>query len=483
MKKITKRLIIQSVSLLLFFALIIAILFGILFSRHTEELHQEELVHRSELISSTLADYFQTDTSMNQQSHGQNSNQGGYGAFLRFINQIAGEAVWVVDETLQPVISDHHQAGITNTPLPKQAKELVKKTYQNKKTNVTKDYQRLQLNELTVVTPILNGQQVQAVVVMHSQVNAIHKNQLSGYVMLLFSLLVSVLLASLLAWRLAKRFVRLISEMRNYVDDLANERFESRLKINTQDELQELGDQLSILSQRLAEAQDARKKKAQAEKDFLSQISHELRTPVMVIKSSLEAMDEGYLDAQEEKDYRRQLLIEVTSLERLVNDLLELSRLESTEFHLQKEPLDLLDCLNDALRSYRIPFKDKQQTVQFTNELTEKKMLNGDYQRITQMLKIILDNAQKYSPEGAVIQLTLGMVGADLEIILANPLVAANFAPQQLFDSFHRGPNAGQNGTGLGLAIAKQVVLRHQGSIRAETTAEQFLIRVQLPTL
>ena len=271
--------------------------------------------------------------------------------------------------------------------------------------------------------------------------------------------------------------------MRNYVDDLANERFESRLKINTQDELQELGDQLSILSQRLAEAQDARKKKAQAEKDFLSQISHELRTPVMVIKSSLEAMDEGYLDAQEEKDYRRQLLIEVTSLERLVNDLLELSRLESTEFHLQKEPLDLLDCLNDALRSYRIPFKDKQQTVQFTNELTEKKMLNGDYQRITQMLKIILDNAQKYSPEGAVIQLTLGMVGADLEIILANPLVAANFAPQQLFDSFHRGPNAGQNGTGLGLAIAKQVVLRHQGSIRAETTAEQFLIRVQLPTL
>lgn len=483
MKKITKRLIIQSVSLLLFFALIIAILFGILFSRHTEELHQEELVHRSELISSTLADYFQTDTSMNQQNHGQNSNQGGYGAFLRFINQIAGEAVWVVDETLQPVISDHHQAGITNTPLPKQAKELVKKTYQNKKTNVTKDYQRLQLNELTVVTPILNGQQVQAVVVMHSQVNAIHKNQLSGYVMLLFSLLVSVLLASLLAWRLAKRFVRPISEMRNYVDDLANERFESRLKIATQDELQELGDQLSILSQRLAEAQEARKKQAQAEKDFLSQISHELRTPVMVIKSSLEAMDEGYLDAQEEKDYRRQLLIEVTSLERLVNDLLELSRLESTEFHLQKEPLDLLDCLNDALRSYRIPFKDKQQTVQFTNELTEKKMLNGDYQRITQMLKIILDNAQKYSPEGAVIQLTLGMVGADLEIILANPLVAANFAPQQLFDSFHRGPNAGQNGTGLGLAIAKQVVLRHQGSIRAETTAEQFLIRVQLPTL
>ena len=222
MKKIANRLILQSVSLLLFFALIIAILFGVLFSRHTEELHQEELVHRSELISDTLADYFKTDTSSTSQNHGQNNGQGGYGAFLRFMNQIAGEAVWVVDEALQPVISDHHQDGTTNTPLPEQAQALVRQTYQNKETNVTKDYQFLQLNELTVVTPILSGQQVLAVVVMHSQVNAIHKNQLSGYVMLLLSLLVSVLLASLLAWRLAKRFVRPIAEMRAYVDDLAH---------------------------------------------------------------------------------------------------------------------------------------------------------------------------------------------------------------------------------------------------------------------
>ncbi|MDT2810466.1 HAMP domain-containing sensor histidine kinase [Enterococcus asini] len=483
MKKIANRLILQSVSLLLFFALIIAILFGVLFSRHTEELHQEELVHRSELISDTLADYFKTDTSSTSQSHGQNNGQGGYGAFLRFMNQIAGEAVWVVDEALQPVISDHHQDGTTNTPLPEQVQALVRQTYQNKETNVTKDYQFLQLNELTVVTPILSGQQVLAVVVMHSQVNAIHKNQLSGYVMLLLSLLVSVLLASLLAWRLAKRFVRPIAEMRAYVDDLAHERFETQLKIHTHDELQELGDQLTLLSQRLADAQEARKKKAQSEKDFLSQISHELRTPVMVIKSSLEAMEEGYLNDQEEKDYRRQLLIEVTSLERLVNDLLELSRLESTEFHLQKEPLDLLDCLNDALRSYRIPFKEKQQTLQFTNHLAQKKLMNGDYQRITQMLKIILDNAQKYSPEKAVIQLNLGMSGEDLEIILTNPLLDSGLDTQQLFDSFQRGRNPGQNGTGLGLAIAKQVVLRHQGVIEAQTPLGQFVIRIQFPTL
>lgn len=203
----------------------------------------------------------------------------------------------------------------------------------------------------------------------------------------------------------------------------------------------------------------------------------------MVIKSSLEAMEEGYLNAQEEKDYRHQLLIEVTSLQRLVNDLLELSRLESTEFHLQKEPLDLLDCLNDALRSYRIPFKEKQQTLQFTNQLSQKKLMNGDYQRITQMLKIVLDNAQKYSPEKAVIQLNLGMSGDALEIILTNPLLDSSLDTQQLFNSFQRGRNPGPSGTGLGLAIAKQVVLRHQGVIEAETPPGKFVIRIQFPTL
>lgn len=94
MRKIANRLILQTVSILLIFAFIIAILFGVLFAKQTEDLHQEEMVHRSELISNTMADFFANGSTTNQ-SHGQGSGMGGYGAFLRFLNQIAGEEIWI----------------------------------------------------------------------------------------------------------------------------------------------------------------------------------------------------------------------------------------------------------------------------------------------------------------------------------------------------------------------------------------------------
>ena len=83
----------------------------------------------------------------------------------------------------------------------------------------------------------------------------------------------------------------------------------------------------------------------------------------------LEAITDGYLSTQEEKEYLLQLLKESTNLERLINDLLELSRLQSTEFHLQKDLVDPLDCVNDALRSYRISLKEKGQEIRFRKSL------------------------------------------------------------------------------------------------------------------
>lgn len=483
MRKIAHRLILQTISVLVVFSIIIAGLFGILFAKQTEDLHQEELVHRSELISETMADYFATEKSAQQANRGQGNGMGGYGAFLRFLNQIAGEEVWLVNKELKPLIRDHHQATDETGALLAQANSLVAKAYQTKQMTIDKKRTFFQLQELTVVTPILANETVSGVVVMHSQVSAIHKNQFSGYFMLLVSLIAAAIVAGLLAWRLGKRFVRPIAEMRNYVDDLANESFQGNLSIHTKDELQELGDQLSVLSQRLDKAKQAREKKEQSEKEFLSQISHELRTPIMVIKGSLTAINEGYLDTKEEKSYLQQLTNEVTGLERLVNDLLELSRLESIEFQLKKTTIDLLDCLNDAQRSYRVSFKEKNQRLEFKNELQHKQVMKGDYLRLTQAFKILLDNANKYAPEGSVITLTVRSTGQAFEIQLTNLQKESTSNPQELFDFFKRGKQTSEGGTGLGLAIARQVILRHQGEIAAESTNDSFTITILLPYL
>ncbi|MGO3603468.1 MAG: HAMP domain-containing sensor histidine kinase [Enterococcus malodoratus] len=477
MKKITTRLIQQFVGLLLVFATMIALFFGILFAKQTEDLHQEEMTHRSELISKTLADYFD-NTPRSHTNHDSSSN--GYGAFLRFLNQIAGEDIWILDEQMNSLIDYHH---LNQGHPPANAKDLVTDTFKTKKTQVTKKREFFQLQELSVGTPILLDGKIKGVVLMRSQVDAIHKNQLSGYWMLLVSLFVSVLIASLLAWRLSKRFVKPIEEMRIYADQLAQENYQAPLAIQTKDELQELGDQLKLLSQRLTTAKKARENKTQAEKDFLSQISHELRTPVMVIKSSLEAINEGLLNSAEEKAYLQQLLLESTNLERLVNDLLELSRLQSVEFRLQKEKINLLDCIDDAIRSYRLPLKEKQQQIQISNQLDTPRMINGDYLRITQALKILIDNANKYAPNSSMIILQITEKGEYLELILENSLMKPLTDVSHLFDSFQRIEQNHTSGTGLGLAIAKQVIHRHQGKIRAEADENRFRMILLLPYL
>ncbi|MBU5362040.1 HAMP domain-containing histidine kinase [Enterococcus raffinosus] len=482
MRKIFNRLITQSVILLLFFSVIIALVFGVLFAKQTEDMHQEEMINRAELISKTMEDFFKLETKDSQDRGGKSGGMGGYGAFIRFLNQIAGEEVWVLNKQMEPIIEDHHK-DITRKDPPAGTQTLLTKTYQTKQTQIEKKRAFVQLQDLTVTTPIKSDGVVKGVVVMHSKVTAIHKNQLSGYLMLVISLLAAVVIASLLAWRLAKRFVQPIYTMKSYVDDLANEKFDTELKLNTHDELEELGNQLSILSQRLLTARQEQEKKKQAEKDFLSQISHELRTPVMVIKSSLATIKAGYVDNDDEKKYLDQLIVEANGLERLVTDLLELSRLESTEFQLQKEPIDLLDCIEDAMRSYRVAIKDKQQTTEFENSLTERRLIEGDYFRMTQLFKILLDNANKYAPAKSLITISVKEKGRDLEISVTNSQTVANVDTEKFFDSFQRGKQLTEDGTGLGLAIAKQVVVRHNGQIHAESIDKKFIIKIILPCL
>lgn len=475
MKKITIRLIQQFVGLLLIFATMIALFFGLLFAKQTEDLHLQEMTHRSELISETLSDYF-TEAPLVHSNHDRGAN--GYGAFLRFLNQIAGEEVWILNEQMDSLIDYHH---LNQKQQPAKSRILVTNTFQTQKNQVAKKRRFLQLQELSVATPILAEGKVMGVVLLHSKVDTIHKNQLSGYLMLLVSLVISVIIAGLLAWRLSKRFVKPIEDMRNYADQLAQENYQDQLKIQTHDELQQLSDQLNFLSQRLAEARRAREGKEQAEKDFLSQISHELRTPVMVIKSSLEAIDEELLDPEEEKGYLKQLLLESSNLERLVNDLLELSRLQSTEFHLQKKLIDPLDCIEDALRSYRLPLKEKGQQAKLTNRLEGPRMINGDYLRITQALKNLLDNANKYAPGDSLIAVILAEEDENLQIIIENRLERPITDISHLFESFQRGEQSEITGTGLGLAIAEKVIQRHQGKIWAEADQEMFKVTILLP--
>ena len=481
MKRIANRIFRQSLVLLLVFVLLIAILFGFLFAKHTEDIHREDLVRRNELIASTMRDYFKENPDLAKQNRGKNG-MNGYGAFLRFLTQIAGEKIWIVDENMNLLMNSSHQSSKIVSNPPQDIQNLVTLAYQDKNTKIDTQQNFFQLEKMTVITPIIDDSNIFGAVIVYSNVNESHQNQWTGYVLLLISLCGATIIASFLARKQAKKFALPITKMKDYVDDLANENYCTSIMIDTQDELGELGKQLAFLSNCLKEAKNTRETKKQAEKDFLSQVSHELRTPVMVIKSSLEIIYDGYLSNEESLEYIHQLIHEVTGLERLVTDLLALSQLESTEFHLEKEEIDILDCINDALRSQRVAFQRKNQIIQFENKLPERQLIVGDYLRLTQMFKILLSNANQYSLSGEDIHLLLRKKKSFLEILLKNPCIQEEQNNlNDLFLLFQRGHHIDTDGSGIGLAIAKQVVVRHHGTISAAVEDNFFIIQILLP--
>ena len=156
-----------------------------------------------------------------------------------------------------------------------------------------------------------------------------------------------------------------------------------------------------------------------------------------------------------------------------------MSRLQNTDFHIEKETLDLCAVVQDAVRGSRRLGLEKELTI--TAELDkEPYLLSGDYGRLRQMLMIFLHNSIKFSPEKSSIEVQL--VGNELRITDHGCGMKAEDVPHA-FDRFYKARNEqNKSGSGLGLAIAKQIALRHEMQLKLESeVGKGTTITVLLP--
>ncbi len=162
------------------------------------------------------------------------------------------------------------------------------------------------------------------------------------------------------------------------------------------------------------------------------------------------------------------MLNESKGLERLVNDLLELSRLQNTDFSIEMYEINLWYILKDAIRSASNIGRHKNITIEYISD-RDIFFVKGDYGRLRQMLMIIIDNAIKFSYENSRIQVSLD--GKTVEIKDEGTGISENELPH-IFDRYYSAaPSGNKSGTGLGLTIAKQIALRH--NIEVSVFSEQ----------
>ncbi|MFS0774536.1 cell wall metabolism sensor histidine kinase WalK [Neobacillus sp. 3P2-tot-E-2] len=205
-------------------------------------------------------------------------------------------------------------------------------------------------------------------------------------------------------------------------------------------------------------------------REFVANVSHELRTPLTTMRSYLEALADG---AWKDEDIAPNFL-EVTRTEtermiRLVNDLLQLSKLDSTDYRLNKEWVNFVDFYHRIIDRFEMA---KEQNVSFKRELpTHAIFVEIDEDKMTQVLYNIISNALKYSPEGG--QVTFSIKEEEEKIIVSVSDQGMGIPKEnisKIFDRFYRVDKARTRklgGTGLGLAIAKEMVNVHGGMIWA----------------
>ncbi len=221
------------------------------------------------------------------------------------------------------------------------------------------------------------------------------------------------------------------------------------------------------------------KKLAAVRKEFVANVSHELRTPLSVIKGYVETLVDGAEDipAEDRARFLKTIQRHTERLNSLLEDLLALSRLESINPGIRREPVDLNTLFSNIIDDYRARPTGKAHALDFIADhaITTVPM---DPLKITQAVENLIDNALKYTPKNSKILLTVTSKGSNEVIVCLQdngPGIPKEDIPH-IFERFYRvdkGRSREKGGTGLGLSIVKHIVQLHSGRVWVESQEGQ----------
>jgi|GEM_PF-721483 len=241
--------------------------------------------------------------------------------------------------------------------------------------------------------------------------------------------------------------------------------------------LMTIGHQIGIAVENARLAQQAAEVKILREIDrlrseLIANVSHELRTPLGLIKlsSSSLLMEDTDFDPATQEKFLRDISEETAKLETIVEHLLDLGRIENARLRLEKQPVDLKKLIGDTLKAME-PLSDRHHLV---SELpAQRLMVMADAKRVEQVLRNLVDNAIKYSPEGGTITVQAYPNNSEILITVSDGGIGIPVEEwDKIFDRFHRVENEvtrRMRGAGLGLAVCHGIIEAHGGRIWVES--------------
>ncbi|MBX9686973.1 MAG: HAMP domain-containing protein [Candidatus Obscuribacterales bacterium] len=289
--------------------------------------------------------------------------------------------------------------------------------------------------------------------------------------------LVAVILATAAALLLSKDIVDAVRILEHGTKRLNEGDLAARIDLQRSDELGRLAQDFNILAANL-EIHD------RAHKQWIADTSHELRTPVAVLRAQVEALQDG---VQEANPRTLQVLHdEVMSLGKLIDDLYDLARFDVKQLNFHLLPTEIASVLQDTVDSFAERFQQKRITLDNSKTKDLKSLVKADSSRLKQLFANLLENSLRYTEEGGRLEISSK---TEVDFLILNFADSAPGVPEELvlriFERFYRLESSRSReygGSGLGLAICKTIVESHGGSIVAGLSDLGGLkIEVKLP--
>jgi two-component system sensor histidine kinase BaeS len=276
-----------------------------------------------------------------------------------------------------------------------------------------------------------------------------------------FSAIAGLLFAAIISLILTMNITGPIRKLGRGTRGLISGEFKTRVSIQNRDELGKLSRDFNILAKTLD-------KNSESQKQWLADISHELRTPIAILKSELEAIDDGIREF--DKETLQSLTHEVKRINNLVNDLYELTLADLGAMKYQMREMDISSCLKAVIETYRDRFKSSE--IDLSESISEASIFLGDSYRLEQLFTNLIENTLRYtdSPGKLIIDLTEDNENIQITFSDSAPGVATDVI-EKIFDRFFReelSRSREKGGAGLGLAICHEIVEAHSGEIKAE---------------
>jgi two-component system, OmpR family, sensor histidine kinase VanS len=299
-----------------------------------------------------------------------------------------------------------------------------------------------------------------------------------------FFLIVFIPLAIMFFFLLTKRYAAYFRTISGGIRSLAVGDFNNRIKLNSGDEFERIADDINLASEQLKKAIE-RGDFAESSKDqLILNLAHDLRTPLTSVLGYLDLLLKNeQLTPEQARHYTSIAFTKSRRLEKLIEELFEITRMNYGMLTIDKQPIDLSELLSQLTEEMYPVFENNHLTARL-NALPNT-VIDGDGELLARVFENLLSNAARYGKDGQYVDISCGLEdsAAVVQVVNYGQIIPEHELPH-LFDMFFKGDQTRshqEGSTGLGLFIARNIVRQHGGTISAESNWVRTSFEVRLP--